>query len=53
MRRLLILVEKKVPVLSVACNAETNTVVAGTELASSQAVVAFWYVFADAYSSAG
>ncbi|KAJ5581681.1 hypothetical protein N7535_000301 [Penicillium sp. DV-2018c] len=30
------------PVLSVACNPETNTVVAGTELASSQAVVAFW-----------
>jgi WD40 repeat protein len=33
------------PVLSVACNPETNTVVAGTELVSSQAVVAFWYVF--------
>ena len=32
------------PVLSVACNPETNTVVSGTELASSQAVVAFWYV---------
>ncbi|KAJ6001323.1 hypothetical protein N7499_002764 [Penicillium canescens] len=30
------------PVLSVACNPETNTVVAGTELVSSQAVVAFW-----------
>lgn len=33
------------PVLSVACNPKTNTVVAGTELVSSQAVVAFWYVF--------
>jgi hypothetical protein len=31
--------------LSVACNPETNTVVAGTELVSSQAVVAFWYIF--------
>ena len=31
------------PVLSVASNPETNTVVAGTELVSSQAVVAFWY----------
>lgn len=30
------------PVLSVACNADINTVVAGTELASHQAVVAFW-----------
>ncbi|KAJ5458420.1 hypothetical protein N7475_009808 [Penicillium sp. IBT 31633x] len=30
------------PVLSVACNPETNTIVAGTELVSSQAVVAFW-----------
>lgn len=28
--------------LSVACNPETNTLVAGTELVSSQAVVAFW-----------
>lgn len=35
---------KKSPVLSVACNPETNTIVAGTELVSSQAVVAFWYV---------
>lgn len=33
---------KKSPVLSVACNPETNTIVAGTELVSSQAVVAFW-----------
>ncbi|KAJ5819315.1 hypothetical protein N7474_004906 [Penicillium riverlandense] len=33
---------KHAPVLSVACHAETNTVVAGTELVSSQAVVAFW-----------
>ncbi|KAJ5624925.1 hypothetical protein N7510_001234 [Penicillium lagena] len=33
---------KHAPVLSVACNAETTTVVAGTELVSSQAVVAFW-----------
>ncbi|KAI2791167.1 hypothetical protein POX_c04023 [Penicillium oxalicum] len=30
------------PVLSVACNAENNTIVSGTELLSSQAVVAFW-----------
>lgn len=30
--------------LSVACCPGTNTVVAGTELVSSQAVVAFWYV---------
>ncbi|KAJ5651511.1 uncharacterized protein N7484_005234 [Penicillium longicatenatum] len=30
------------PVLSIACNPETNTIVAGTELLSSQAVVAFW-----------
>lgn len=30
------------PVLSVACNAGINTVVAGTELASHQATVAFW-----------
>ncbi|KAJ6191206.1 hypothetical protein N7519_001227 [Penicillium mononematosum] len=33
---------KNSPVLSVACNPETNTIVAGTELVSSQAVVAFW-----------
>jgi hypothetical protein len=33
---------KKSSVLSVACNPETNTIVAGTELVSSQAVVAFW-----------
>ncbi|OQE46307.1 hypothetical protein PENCOP_c001G00363 [Penicillium coprophilum] len=33
---------KHSPVLSVACNPETNTIVAGTELVSSQAVVAFW-----------
>ncbi|RHZ45022.1 WD repeat protein [Aspergillus thermomutatus] len=33
---------RNAPVLSVACCAETNTVVAGTELVSSQAVVAFW-----------
>lgn len=33
---------KKSPVLSVAWNPETNTIVAGTELVSSQAVVAFW-----------
>ncbi|OJJ45622.1 hypothetical protein ASPZODRAFT_133478 [Penicilliopsis zonata CBS 506.65] len=33
---------KNAPVLSVACNAATNTVVAGTELVSSQAVVSFW-----------
>ncbi|KAJ5294854.1 hypothetical protein N7508_009675 [Penicillium antarcticum] len=33
---------KQSPVLSVACNPETNTVVAGTELVSSQAVVEFW-----------
>lgn len=38
------LVAKEAPVLSVACCPETNTVVAGTELVSSQAVVAFWYV---------
>lgn len=37
---LLTVVDK--PVLSVACNADINTVVAGTELASHQAVVAFW-----------
>ncbi|CAG8408000.1 unnamed protein product [Penicillium salamii] len=33
---------KQAPVLSVACSPETNTIVAGTELVSSQAVVAFW-----------
>ncbi|KAJ5758439.1 hypothetical protein N7520_005595 [Penicillium odoratum] len=33
---------RNAPVLSVACNPETNTIVAGTELLSSQAVVAFW-----------
>ncbi|KAJ5091363.1 hypothetical protein NUU61_006233 [Penicillium alfredii] len=33
---------KHAPVLSVACSPETSTVVAGTELTSSQAVVAFW-----------
>lgn len=36
-------VERNDPVLSVACSPETNSIVAGTELASSQAVVAFWY----------
>lgn len=36
------------PVLSVACNPETNTIVAGTELVSSQAVVAFWLVSSHA-----
>ncbi|RJE18693.1 WD repeat protein [Aspergillus sclerotialis] len=35
--------QRKVPVLSVACCPDTNSIVAGTELASSQAVVAFWY----------
>lgn len=35
---------KNASVLSVACNPQTNTVVAGTELVSSQAVVAFWLV---------
>ncbi|KAF3398435.1 putative WD repeat-containing protein [Penicillium rolfsii] len=30
------------PVLSVACNSESHTIVAGTELLSSQAVVTFW-----------
>ncbi|KAF7718180.1 Uncharacterized protein PECH_005641 [Penicillium ucsense] len=30
------------PVLSVACNPENNIIVSGTELLSSQAVVAFW-----------
>ncbi|KAK2768327.1 hypothetical protein FQN54_000180 [Arachnomyces sp. PD_36] len=34
--------EKNAPVLSIASNAGTNTVVAGTELVSSQATVAFW-----------
>ncbi|KAJ5238328.1 hypothetical protein N7468_002947 [Penicillium chermesinum] len=33
---------RNAPVLSVACNPGTNTLVAGTELLSSQAVVAFW-----------
>ncbi|KAJ5676789.1 uncharacterized protein N7477_002422 [Penicillium maclennaniae] len=33
---------RNAPVLSVACNPETNSIVAGTELVSSQAVVAFW-----------
>ncbi|KAJ5914999.1 hypothetical protein N7504_003882 [Penicillium tannophilum] len=33
---------RNAPVLSIACNPETNTIVAGTELLSSQAVVAFW-----------
>ncbi|KAJ5167228.1 uncharacterized protein N7482_006009 [Penicillium canariense] len=33
---------RNAPVLSVACNPETNTIAAGTELVSSQAVVAFW-----------
>ncbi|EAW07370.1 WD repeat protein [Aspergillus clavatus NRRL 1] len=33
---------RNAPVLSVACCSGTNTVVAGTELVSSQAVVAFW-----------
>ncbi|KAL1851486.1 hypothetical protein Plec18167_008680 [Paecilomyces lecythidis] len=33
---------KCVPVLSLACSAETNTIVAGTELASYQAAVVFW-----------
>lgn len=35
-------VAREAPVLSVACNPDTSTVVAGTELVSSQAVVAFW-----------
>ncbi|KAL4895717.1 WD domain protein [Aspergillus ambiguus] len=35
---------KKAPVLSVACCAETNSLVAGTELVSSQAIVQFWDV---------
>ncbi|CAG7977192.1 unnamed protein product [Penicillium salamii] len=35
-------VAKQAPVLSVACSPETKTIVAGTELVSSQAVVAFW-----------
>jgi len=33
------------PVLSLACSPETNTIVAGSELVSSQAIVAFWYVY--------
>ncbi|KAI9932071.1 hypothetical protein ASPWEDRAFT_154529 [Aspergillus wentii DTO 134E9] len=33
---------KNAPVLSVACCPQTNSVVAGTELLSSQAIVAFW-----------
>lgn len=33
---------KNAAVLSLACNAATNTVVAGTELVSSQATVVFW-----------
>ncbi|KAJ9204550.1 hypothetical protein DTO027B5_4947 [Paecilomyces variotii] len=33
---------KHVPVLSLACSAGTNTIVAGTELASYQAAVVFW-----------
>ncbi|KAJ5096734.1 hypothetical protein N7456_007455 [Penicillium angulare] len=33
---------KNFPVLSVACNPHTNTIVTGTELVSSQAVVALW-----------
>ncbi|KAJ5682688.1 hypothetical protein N7462_005853 [Penicillium macrosclerotiorum] len=33
---------RNAPVLSVACCPETQTIVAGTELVSSQAVVAFW-----------
>lgn len=33
---------KNAPFLSVACNPETNTIVAGTELVSSQAFVTFW-----------
>jgi hypothetical protein len=39
---LMLFIARNAPVLSVACNPETNTVVAGTELVSSQAVVAFW-----------
>ncbi|GAD98738.1 WD domain protein [Paecilomyces variotii No. 5] len=35
-------IAKHVPVLSLACSAATNTVVAGTELASYQAAVVFW-----------
>lgn len=42
---------KHAPVLSVACHAETSTVVAGTELVSSQAVVAFWWVFRTLHST--
>jgi hypothetical protein len=36
------LTAKNAAVLSLACRAETNTIVAGTELASSQAAVVFW-----------
>ncbi|KKA24237.1 WD domain protein [Rasamsonia emersonii CBS 393.64] len=35
---------KNAPILSLACHAATNTVVAGTELVSSQAAVVFWDV---------
>ncbi|KAJ6031955.1 hypothetical protein N7540_002687 [Penicillium herquei] len=33
---------RNAPVLSIACNPETNTIVTGTELVSSQAVVSLW-----------
>ena len=33
---------RRAPVLSVACSPETHNIVAGTELVSSQAVVAIW-----------
>ncbi|KAH8698819.1 WD repeat protein [Talaromyces proteolyticus] len=35
-------VERDVPILSLACNPETHTIVAGTEIVSSQATVALW-----------
>jgi hypothetical protein len=36
------LTAKNAAVLSLACRAETNSIVAGTELVSSQAAVVFW-----------
>jgi hypothetical protein len=36
------LTAKNAAVLSLACRAETNSIVAGTEFVSSQAAVVFW-----------
>ena len=40
-------IEKNIPILSVACDPESHTVVAGTELEAYQASVVLWLVAAS------